>query len=182
VKLHFANVPQFCASIKLTEEKPLIDLTALDFIEPSALVYLGVFLRHFNSAGKYFRVNPPTDHKVRKYLADQHFWDRFNFAPAIIVREDQLRTFTPSTSPGDILDIEKSEDIAERVAMEVFRILEFHPHANRIGEIVSELVDNFAVHSRGPLAVFAMQWYPRAKRAVLAIDYGLHPENSAEMR
>ena len=127
-------------------------------------------------------MNPPTDHKVRKYLADQHFWDRFNFAPAIIVREDQLRTFTPSTSPGDILDIEKSEDIAERVAMEVFRILEFHPHANRIGEIVSELVDNFAVHSRGPLAVFAMQWYPRAKRAVLAIDYGLHPENSAEMR
>ena len=69
MKLHFANVPQFCASIKLTEEKPLIDLTALDFIEPSALVYLGVFLRHFNSAGKYFRVNPPTDHKVRKSRA-----------------------------------------------------------------------------------------------------------------
>jgi len=158
----------------LSPNRPTIDLSSLTFIEPSAVVYFGMFLRHFNSLGKYFDIALPTDQKVRKYLSDQHFWERFNFKPELVIQEGRLRTFTPTTSPGDIIDIEKTVDVAERVAAQVYQILNRHPHISRIGEIISELVDNFAIHSRGPLAAFAMQWYPRRHRAILSIgDCGL---------
>jgi hypothetical protein len=174
VNLNFRNAPAFCASIDLASDRPKVDLSSLTFIEPSAVVYLGMFFRHFNASGKFFAVKFPVDRKVRKYLADQQFWERFNFRPDLVIREGRLRAFTSSTSPGDIIDIQKAPRVAERVAQEVYQILEWHPHVDRIGEIVSELVDNFAIHSKGPLAAFAMQWYPRRKRAILSIgDCGL---------
>jgi len=152
----------------------MIDLSSLTFIEPSAVVYFGMFLRHFNSLGKFFDIAMPEDQKVRKYLSDQQFWERFNFRADMVIQEGRLRTFTPTTSPGDIIDIERSVDVAERVAAEVYQILDRHPQVGRIGEIVSELVDNFAIHSRGPLAAFAMQWYPRRKCAILSVgDCGI---------
>jgi len=79
MELSFQNVDAFCARIELEQERPVIALSQLEWIEPFAVIYMGQFLRYHNRSGKAFDVDPPRDEKVRKYLARIRFWDRFNF-------------------------------------------------------------------------------------------------------
>lgn len=108
-----------------------------------------------------------------QYLTRQNFWERFNFNPDSIPQEILRRTIT-STSPNDIVDIQRSPLIAEEIASSVKDVLSQCWNTSvqvdyRIAELLSELVDNFAQHSGKTLGVFAMQWYPKNHQIVLAI-------------
>jgi hypothetical protein len=121
-----------------------------------------MYLRHHTSLGKTFIVNVPQASNARNYLARVNFWERFNFDPETI-RWEKLRRFSSLTSFNDIVDIEKTDTIAEDISESVRGII----HMNGIGvdmdmiaEVVAELVDNFAQHSERSLASCAMQYYP----------------------
>ena len=145
-------------------------------MEPFALVYLGMFMRSWNSNGVRFEVVPPVSLKVRQYLARQNFWERFNF-DANTVDEERVHGFTTSTSLNDIIDVENTAYIAED-ATDKFLDLLFRSRvridAETIAEMVSELVDNFAQHSERNMAAFIAQYFPRLKRIDVVIgDCGI---------
>lgn len=171
MNLTFWNVDKHLSQVNLGLPKCIIDLSDVDFFEPFALIYLGMYLRHYNNQGKAFEVLPPTARRPREYLVRIRFWERFNFDPETIARENLLR-FTSTTSLNDILDIEKTQTVAEDISDAVLRVLH-HSGANvnrtRVAEMAAELVDNFAQHSGRSLAAFTMQYYPNLKRVVLAI-------------
>lgn len=169
--LCFENVDKICAGVDLQAEKPVIDLSGVTFFRPFALVYLGMFLRHHNETGKSFNINIPNNTRARNYLAQQNFWGRFNFDPESVQREN-LRRFTNSTSLNDMVDIEKEPQIAETIADKVIAVLvRNHVRVNKslIAELLSELVDNFAIHSKCLLAACAMQYYPNLDRVVFSV-------------
>jgi hypothetical protein len=172
--LTFFNVDRLCASADLRTTPAVIDLSGVNFFEPFALIYLGMFLRHHNSRGITFDVIPPADPNARGYLTRQNFWQRFNFDPATLT-PDLLHRMTTSTSLNDIVDIEPRPYIAEEVAQAVVEVLcpgsvpRIAVEVGIVGEMVSELVDNFAEHAQGPLAAFTMQLYPNGRRFDLAI-------------
>ena len=174
MQLSYENVGDFCSRVDLHRQKPLIDLADVSFIQPFALVYLGMFLRMHNSRGINFDVILPSTQFVREYLATQNFWERFNFDPEIIEAE-KLHRFTTSTSLDDIVDIENRPYIGEDIASAVRELLinnEVKVDVDEIEELVSELIDNFERHSTHTLAVFAMQANPR--RLVIAVgDCGI---------
>lgn len=177
--LTFANVDLLCGNVNCDGDTLVVDLRRITFFEPFALIYLGMFLRHYVSCGKVIQVRPPTDAKAKGYLARQKFWERFNFDPRTL-SPDLLRTFTTATSLNDIVDIPRRQGIAEDVAEAVVNVLcpgprpRYPVDVGAVGEMVSELVHNFQEHSEGPLAAFTMQWYPRATRLALAIgDCGI---------
>lgn len=176
MNLTFWNIDRFCARVNLESESPVIDLSDVTFVEPFALVYLGMFLRHHNSQGRFFDVRFPESYSARKYLARQNFWQRFNFNPSMI-RQENLYRLTSTTSLNDIVDIERRDWIAEDVASAVLQILSANVESVQgdiIAELVSELVDNFAQHSGRTLAAFAMQYYPNGNKVVCAIgDCGI---------
>lgn len=182
--LTFANVDRLCASVDITQVPPRIDLSPVDFFEPFALIYVGMFLRHYNTQRVSFEIVPPDDRKAREYLTRQNFWERFNFDPTTLPAS-LLRRITTDTSLNDIVDIERRAGIAEEVAEAVAEVLcpgrypRVPVDVGAVGEMVSELVDNFAEHAQGPLAAFAMQWYPKAHRFDLAIgDCGVGVRHS----
>lgn len=169
--LNIGNVRALCHSIDLTVPTPLVDLYDVTFMEPFSLVYLGTFLRYHNFQGKKLSVRLPADQAVREYLARQQFWSRFNFKPEDIKSED-LRRITTSTSLNDIVDIERKTGIAEEIADGVTTIIRnsnIAVDAYRIGELVSEIVDNFAQHSGDILGVFAAQYYPQGHRLEVSL-------------
>jgi hypothetical protein len=173
------SVHRICAAVDLGQSEPEINLSTVTFIKPFALVYLGMFLRHFNSRGKRFKLVVPRDPAVHGYLDRQNFWDRFNFTPP--AGSAMLRRLSRTTSFNDVEDIERRHGIDEEIARESKWIL-FGSNVkgsdlSLIEEIVAELVSNFARHSRGPLAAMALQWYPRGNRICLAIgDCGIESE------
>lgn len=176
MNLDFWSVDQLCTHIDCTKERPVVDLSSIRFFRPFSLVYLGMFLRYHNYIGKGFDVVMPTNLAARIYLARQNFWERFNFNPEVIEKERLIR-FTTSTSLNDIVDIEKRPYIAEDIAADVLRVL-IHSAArvnvSLVAELVSELIDNFAIHSGQTLAAVAMQYYPNLHRIILAIgDCGI---------
>ena len=169
------NLDDVCSRVDLGSEAPEIDLSGVTFIEPFALIYLGMFLRYFNARGKRFRVNlPGTD--AQRYLARQNFFDRFNFDPATI-SDELLRRFTTATSLNDIVDIERRPGIDEEVAQRVRRVAANNGASLDLAlleEIAAELVSNFARHSQGPLAALMMQYYPKLRIIRLAVgDCGI---------
>lgn len=171
MELNFFNVDQLCNNAIPTGDKLLVDLSHVAFFRPFALVYLGMFLRYHNSCGEGCTLIPPNSPVARDYLARQHFWERFNFHPDIIKTEN-LRRITTSTSLNNIVDIEKRENIAEDIANAVKHILRANPvkvNTAEVEVIVCELVDNFARHSERTLAAFHMQYYPNRKHVVIAI-------------
>ena len=174
MQLSYENVGEFCSRINLRQQKPLIDLSDVSFIQPFALVYLGMFLRLHNSKGTNFNPVVPRSQFVREYLATQNFWERFNFDPEIIESE-KLHRFTASTSLNDIVDIENRPYIGEDIALAVRELLinsEIKVDVDEIEELVSELIDNFERHSTHTLAAFTMQSNPR--RVVIALgDCGI---------
>jgi hypothetical protein len=170
------SVHWVCGRVDLSLPEPVIDLASVTFFEPFALIYLGMFLRHF-ATGKRFVLKVPTDTAARNYLTRQNFWQRFNFDPNTL-DPALLRRFSTDTSLGDIVDIERRPGIDEEVALAVRNVLERSPLSGTdlelMEEVVAELVSNFARHSRGPLAALAMQWYPQRKTIRLAIgDCGI---------
>jgi hypothetical protein len=172
MNLSFPNVDSFCASIDLSADRPLIDLSSLQFIEPFAVIYLGQFIRYHNRYGKYVDVKmPPSGSQVRKYLARVRFWERFRFSADVIEREGLLR-FSSTTSLNDIVDIVDApyadEDVYDMVA-EVLRRGTVKTDAKTVLMTVSELVDNFAQHADVDLATLAVQYYPNLHRFVVAI-------------
>jgi len=176
MNLSFENVDQLCNGVALDDENPVIDLSGVTFFRPFALVYLGMYLRYHTANGKGFIVMLPENDRARRYLAQQNFWERFNFDSASIEAE-KLRRFTTSTSPNDILDIEHRQYIAEDIAGEVYKVLvrsRVNIKVSLVSEMICELVDNFASPSKETLATVAMQYYPNLRRVVLAVgDCGI---------
>jgi len=171
MNLTFWNIDRFLATVNLDESNSLIDLADITFFEPFALVYLGMYLRHHNSLGRTFMIQLPRARDSRDYLARVNFWERFNFHPDVIRREN-LRRFHSTTSFNDILDIENTEGVAEEISGSVREILRANAvriATDTIAEVVAELVDNFAQHSQRSLATCALQYYPRDRRVVFAI-------------
>src|SRR2546430_5894885 len=123
--LSFFNVGKLCSQIALADPQPIVDLAGVTFVEPFGLVYLGMFLRYFNARGRSFRVILPSAAGVRDYLARQRFWERFNFNPEVVQREN-LRRFTTSTSLNDIADIEKEPYVAEELAAAVAHVVKIN--------------------------------------------------------
>ena len=163
MNLDFYNVGKFCTQIRLRKSGCKIDLSPITFISPFALVYLGMYLRHHNSLGYRFRVQPPEATTVRDYLARQQFWERFNFSPETIA-EERLRRLTTSTSLNDIVDIENVHYVGDDIGQKVRGVLissGCYVSPDRVSLMVSELVDNFAQHSGKKLAALALQYYPR---------------------
>src|SRR5467141_310125 len=112
MNLNFDNVDVVCSQVDLSGNNPTIDLSTVNFIEPFALIYLGMFLRHFNANGRSITVSLPTDSRPREYLVRQNFFGRFNFNPATI-DPSLLRRFTGATSLNDVVDIEGDFGIDE---------------------------------------------------------------------
>jgi hypothetical protein len=129
-----------------------------------------------SSRGEKMLLVPPSSPEARRYLARQNFWRRFNFNQDSLDDKD-LRRFSTSTSLDDIVDIERRPFIAEEIGQAVHDILwreQVNVDRAQVGEILSELVDNFAQHSGDLLGVVAMQFYPRAGRIRIAIgDCGM---------
>ncbi len=169
--LDFHNVDRLCAKVNLALARPQVDLSAVTFIEPFAMVYLGMFLRYHVNRGKGFEVALPESGKILRYLTDQNFWPRFNFDPEGL--PPQCRTpLRTTTSLGNIVDIERRDGIADEVATAVMDLLSTERVSvdlEMVGEIVVELVQNFADHSGRALAAFAAQWFPNRNRLDLVI-------------
>ena len=153
-----------------------IDFRWVTFIEPYALVYLGMLLRHYNAQGHTFNLVPPQSEQVRIYLAKQNFWQRFNFTPDV-VRSESVRRFTTSTSLNDIVDIQNCPNIADTIGLDVRDLLircSMKVQISTVVEVVSELVDNFARHSGDQLDVCAVQYYPNLRKLAFSIgDCGM---------
>ncbi len=176
MNLGFYNIGEFCSSVRLRKVRSEVDLSAVTFVSPFALVYLGMYLRHHNSGGHSFTVSLPDAPDVRDYIARQQFWERFNFDSETI-RAERLRRLTTSTSLNDIVDIEKDDHIGDDIGDKVRAVLisnRCYVSPNTVGVMVSELVDNFAQHSGKNLAALALQYYPRLGALRLAIaDCGM---------
>jgi len=174
--LTFNNVDGLCSEVDLSKERPIIDLSHVSFFHPFALIYLGMFLRHYNAAGQAFDMPVPINSAARNYLSRQNFFGRFNFSPEKI-DPSLLRRFTSQTSINDVVDIERRPGIDEEIAVKVRKVVARSSAVVDLAlveEIVAELVSNFARHSQGPLAALAMQYYPRLHTIRIAVgDCGI---------
>jgi hypothetical protein len=172
MNLNFWNVGRRCSAVKLAKKEAVVDLTDVTFIAPFALMYLGMFLRHFNSRGKRFSVRIPHDEGVLDYLARQQFWERFNFNAEVVAHE-HTRWRPTLTSLNDIVDLDRSvpnlaEDLAYRVGQVVAANAQALPVVT-IEEVVAELVQNFIDHAGKQLAAFMVQYYPKIRTFSIAI-------------
>lgn len=162
--LSFWNVGQRCAVVIYTDEGPLVDLSDVTFITPFALMYLGMFLRHLSAQGKAVLLDPPQSKRVRDYLAQQQFWERFNFDDEVVATESTRRRPT-LTSLNDIVDLDRSiPNLAEELAYRVRQVLAANARSlprTIIEETVAELIQNFVDHAGRQLAAFMVQYYPK---------------------
>ncbi len=170
MNLTYLNVDQFCSEVDLSQAQPLMDLRDVSFVEPFALIYLGMFLRYHNRQGKGFTIRPPLSPRVSSYLATQRFDKRFNIAadPA----EASRMPFNNQTSFNEVVDIQRGLYLAEDIGQRVFALLRnnrVRVDAPQVEQWISELVDNFSQHSGEDLAACAVQWYPRERRLDFAI-------------
>ena len=176
MNLSFQNVDLLCSRVDFAVGRPVIDMRRVTFVEPFALIYLGMFIRHHNRRGVYFEVQPPRSDRVQSYLESQKFWPRYNIAGAPGPKTQILRV-AKFTSFNDIIDIENRDYIAEDIGHMVYRLLSnrsIRVDVSLVEELTSELVDNFNQHSQEELAACAVQWYPQMGRFDLAIgDCGI---------
>lgn len=169
--LSFFSISQRVASLDWTQERIRLDLREITFLQPFAVVYLGMVLRYHNSHGKFFDIGLPDNQKVRNYLRRHNFYERFNFNPQVI-DEENLRRIEKSSSLNDILDITPDPYLGEEVSRRVFELL----HDNRVqietsvvSEHIAEVVDNFSNHARERLGAFLVQYFPNARSFRVAI-------------
>ena len=169
--LSFFTVSQRVASLDWTKKRIGLDLREVTFLEPFAVVYLGMVLRYYNSRGRFFDIDLPDNAKVCEYLRRHNFYKRFKLNPLKIEEED-LRRIEKSSSLNDILDITPDSDLGEEVSRRVFELL----HDNRVrietsvvSEHIAEVVDNFSNHARERLGAFLVQYFPNARSFRVAI-------------
>lgn len=179
--LTYKTISAFCSEIDLTQTKSLIDLSDLTFIDTFALIYLGLYIRYFNSQGKAFSWARPKDKKARNYLARQQFYQHFNFV-ASFTRSESLICTPSSTCWNDIKEIKNVDYIAEDIADEVRDLLINNGIKAAVGdicEITAEMVQNFAEHSKEEQAVITIQWFPNIGWLSLALgDCGIGVKES----
>ena len=120
--MNLSTVGELCSLVHLDDQKPTVDLSNISFVEPFGLVYLGMFLRHFNSLGKFFNIITPRSRQVTQYLESQRFWGRYNIA-ATSTDSQPLQGHARFTSLNDIVEIENNQYIAENVGDMVGDIL-----------------------------------------------------------
>ena len=154
---------------------PTIDMRYVTFIEPFALIYLGMFISHHNRNGLRFEVLPPTSTKAKEYLDSQNVWKRWNFRTD--EEDSPPGTVAQLTSFNDIVYIQNDrytpEDIADRVS-HLLSDRSFRLDIGLTAELVVELVDNFVRHSESETAACVVQRYPRVDRLDFAIgDCGI---------
>lgn len=85
---------------------------------------------------------------------------------------EKLHRFITRTSLNDIVDVEKHDNIADEIAFQVKDILiatgsRLSP--GTIALMISELVDNFAQHSKRNFAALALQYYPQPGTLMIAV-------------
>jgi len=170
--LTFWNVGQRCAKVDLTEAKPIVNLSEVAFITPFALMYLGMFLRHFNAQGKSFLVRVPRRKTVKDHFARQQFWERFNFNAEVVAAEG-ARWRPTLTSLNDIVDLDRGiPNLAEELAYRVTQVLFVNTGGlsrTTIEEVVAELIQNFVDHAGKRVAAFMVQYYPKIQTCSIAI-------------
>ena len=152
--MNINTVGELCSQVNFDDQKPTVDLSNISFVEPFGLVYLGMFLRHFNSLGKFFNIITPRSKWVRQYLESQKFWGRYNIA-ANSTDIQSPWSHARLTSLSDIVDIENNQYIAEDVGDMVGDILRKNSvrvDVSLVTEVAVELVDNFSRHSGQQLA------------------------------
>ena len=173
--LTYHNVDRLCGSVDLTIPEPVINMSRVTFIEPFALIYLGMFINYHNGNGRYFKVVAPSSKRTREYLSSQNFWQRCNIRTD--ERLDAPGTVAQLTSFNDIVYIERNHDAAEEIADRVFRLLSGNSYRLDVwltAELVEELVDNIVRHSESPTAACVVQHYPKSNRLDFAIgDCGI---------
>ena len=171
--LKYSNVDLLCASVDLTMPEPVIDMSQVTFIEPFALIYLGMFINHHNRNGMSFKVKFPLSKKAMQYLDSQNFRQRWN----IESNSPRASPVAKLTSFNDIVYIENDRYAPEDIADRVSRMLSSRSFRLDVGltaELVAELVDNFVRHSETETAACVVQRYPRADRLDFAIgDCGI---------
>ena len=179
--MNLSTVGELCSLVHLDDQKPTVDLSNISFVEPFGLVYLGMFLRHFNSLGKFFNIITPRSRQVTQYLESQRFWGRYNIA-ATSTDSQPLQGHARFTSLNDIVEIENNQYIAENVGDMVGDILRKNSVRVDVGlvtEVAVELVDNFSRHSGQQLAACAVQLYPQRGELHFAVgDCGVGIRNS----
>ena len=179
MNLSYTNIDVFCRGVDLTQQQPTIDMTPVTFVEPFALIYLGMFLRHHNRQGRYFKIMPPVSAPVNSDIESQNFLARFNIRtpPTNSTATTVVRRFNPETSFNDIIDIENVAYVAEDIGYKVRDLLrseKIQVDTLRVEEWISELVDNFSQHSEEELAACAVQWSPNRGHLHFAIgDCGI---------
>ena len=190
MRLTRENVALFCSNINLDPDHPTIDFSSVESIGPFAAIYLGTFIRHWNSEGKYFTIEIPKSGYVERYLASQNFWDRFNFDLEGDGALPKLQTAKP-TSFEDIvpLDIVAEPRIAEDLEQWTQDILyewDLHISPSAISTIVVELIDNavrhsFSLSSAPPCMIF--QLFPEDNYVEIGLaDCGVGIRNNLSER
>jgi hypothetical protein len=157
-------------------ESVRVDLSDITFLEPFAVVYLGLFMTKLEAEGREVVVDLPVNTSVRKYLSNQNFYERFEFDADSVATERKLRR-PNTTSLNNIVEIEKRPRLAEDVSEQVMSLLRrqrIRVDTGAVAENVAELVDNFSQHSGETKAVFMVQYYPTQRRLDFAIgDCGI---------
>lgn len=182
MRLDFTTVDQLCASVDQTENPAFIDLSAVDWIEAFALVYLAMFIRLRYQQGLNVRIQMPKNRKVQRHLQRQNFFERMFLKPSdgSPVPERLLST----TSIGDLVGIVATPELADETARHVKGVLlnnNVEVDAAAVELLVAELVDNFVQHAEPftpagvhRIGAFVMQLYPRKRRVSLGIaDCGI---------
>jgi hypothetical protein len=148
MNLTFWNVGRRCVTAPFVDKKTVLDLSDVTFITPFALMYVGMFLRHFSSQGETLSVKAPHNESVRNYLARQQFWKRFNFDAEAVATESIQRQPT-LTSLNDIVDLDRTiPNLAEDLAYRVIQVLQANTSGLpwvTIEETVAELIQNFVL-------------------------------------
>lgn len=174
--LNFQNVQRFCSEIDTAAERPLIDLSAVTWFEPYALIYLGMFLRYHNKRGKYFNMASPNNAKAVQYLTKQNFWGRFNFTPDPATDRSLLNLWS-NTSFNDIIDLENTASQAEDMGIKLQSIIRargINVDTEEVRVAVTELVQNFVEHAEEGLAVMMTQYYHTKHMLSIAVgDCGI---------
>lgn len=169
--LNLCSASELCAGVALGVQRPTLDLSEVSFVEPGGLVYLGMFLRHFNSRGKFFSIVTPRSFAVTQYLNSQRFWERYGIAETGLHLQSSQR-HGRFTSLRDMIDIDNDQWIADSVGdmvAELLRESSLKVEVDLVTEVVVELVDNFSRHSGEQLAACAMQLYPTAGKLHFAV-------------
>lgn len=176
--LNFFNIDRFCSTVNFREERPILDLSSIDFIYPFALVYLGLFIRLYNRKGKRFRIKLPQKSDLKDYLEKQNFFERFNIAAT---DSRPFLEFDPDRYSVEMVDIRNDLDLSDSMA-EKISILLYNISKSKNAdipitdfcEISVELVDNFVLHSKEDTGVMMIQYYPKPKLITMAIgDCGI---------